>query len=127
MSRQTRDEGTVSAAEARDLARESVAIWKKMVGRGATYASAHGSPGSVSLVFREVLTRSEHLLVEAGQPDLVRDQRRALFRAACDEMVAAMEKSSDTPVETLLYDIDPEHDTCAFTFVFARPRGGDPA
>lgn len=111
---------TISSVEARELSREAVGIWKEIVGRGASHARAYGGPGSVCLVFHDVLTQSERTLMEVGMDDHVRGHRRALFETVRPRMIEAMAKAADAPVESVLYDIDPEHDNCAFTFVFAR-------
>ena len=115
-------EESISSAEARELSREAVGIWKEIVGRGASNARAYGGPGSVCLVFNDVLTQSERTLIEvSGMVDHVREHRRALFETVRPRMIEAMAKAADAPVESVLYDIDPEQDNCAFTFVFARP------
>jgi uncharacterized protein YbcI len=111
----------LTAEETRVLCREVVAIWKETVGRGPTYASAYAGPASTSIVLRNVLTQSERILTEQGEYDHVREARRMLFDAARASLISAVERSSGRPVETALYDVDPVHDTCALTFIFALP------
>ena len=53
--------------------------------------------------------------------DHVREHRRALFETVRPRMIEAMARAADAPVQSVLYDVDPEQDNCAFTFVFARP------
>lgn len=109
----------LTAEETRALCREVVAIWKETVGRGPTYASAYTGPASTTIVLRDVLTQSERILTDQGERDHVRAARRMLFDAARASLIGAVERSSGRPVETALYDVDPVHDTCALTFIFA--------
>jgi len=116
---------SLTVDETRALCRDVVAIWKETVGRGPTYASAYTGPASTTIVLRDVLTQSERILTEQGEHKHVREARRMLFDASRASLIGAVERSSGRPVEAALYDVDPVHDTCALTFIFAVPPRGD--
>ncbi len=117
-------DGSITPMEARALCKAAVELWKETTGRGAEHAVAYGTRESVTLVFRGILTK-----LEQGIPDdVVKQGRRALFDNARERLEATVESAAGTPIETVLYDVDPGHDSCAFTFIFARQlRGGSEA
>ena len=109
-------DGSITPLEARALCKTAVELWKETTGRGAEHAVAYGTGESVTMVFRGILTR-----IEQGTPDeLVKQSRRALFENTREQLEAAVESAAGTPIETVLYDVDPAHDSCAFTFIFGR-------
>jgi uncharacterized protein YbcI len=122
VSSDTTFEPNVSAVECRDICRDAVRIWKEKVGRGPNYAKAFAIEAGIAMVFRDVLTQVERELVAAGGEDAVRQMRREVFENNRDRLIEAVEQTSGHTVETVLYDVSPQHDTSGFLFLFAaRP------
>ncbi len=118
---ETNFEQNVTPADCRAIAREAVRIWKEKVGRGPNYAKAFAIEGAIAMVFRDVLTQVERELVATGGADAVRQMRREVFENNRDRLIEAVESTSGGTVETVLYDVAPEHDTSGFLFLLADP------
>ena len=101
---------------------QAVGIWKEATGRGPDFAQAYAGNFAIGMVFRGVLTAVELKSVERGDIETVREMRRGIFQASRDELIKCVEAESHRKVATVLYDVSPEDDTSAFTFVL-EPNG----
>src|SRR4051795_7793601 len=69
-----------------------VRLYKRYYGKGPTQARAYYQDDLVACVLRDVYTRAERTLIDAGRSSLVLTQRHELQRAVAGELTAAIEE-----------------------------------
>jgi uncharacterized protein YbcI len=103
-----------------------VRIHAERYGKGATQAKTYVWDNLVVCVLRDVLTVAERTLVEAGQPDKVRELR-ATFQGSLEPTFrTAVEQLTGRRVDSFMSQIDPARGVGAEVFVL-EPGDDGPA
>jgi uncharacterized protein YbcI len=96
-------------------------MWfKERTGRGPQrcQTSVHGD--HVLVVLRSVQTPLEQTVVDAGEPELVKQLRRTLSDIDRDNLSTLVSSTIGRPVLTMLSDHDPASDMSALVFLLER-------
>jgi uncharacterized protein YbcI len=94
----------------REISREMVALIKRYVGRGPTYARAYIHDDLVVIAFHDTMTKAEETLMEENQEDKVRELRHLFQGAFRSEAIALVERAVGKRVLAFLSDhaVDPD-------------------
>jgi uncharacterized protein YbcI len=94
------------------ISREIVGIHAAHFGRGPTGAKTVWREDVVVCVLRDVFTRSERVLVEAGKFEQVRSNRQLLQEAVEPLLRQAVEGATGCPVQVLLSQVAADGTAC---------------
>jgi uncharacterized protein YbcI len=100
-----------------------VRVYKKYFGKGPTQARAYYQDDLVACVLRDVYTRAERTLIDAGRSSVVLSARRELQRAVAGELTAAIEEITGREVIGFFSDSQEDPPMSIETFLLA-PRAG---
>jgi uncharacterized protein YbcI len=108
-------------APAQAISNGMVGLLSRYTGRGPTRARTAINSNFVLVSFHDTLTRAEHNLVAAGQPEAV----WTFHEAMADEATAIVEGALGRAVTAFLSDVNPEADTAVMVFMLERvPENG---
>ena len=101
-----------------------VGVMRAYTGRGPTHARTTIAPDAIVVTLRDCLTKGERTLARHGRQADVLALRRALHDTMRADLIAAVERLTDRPVEALLGDTlaDADADVTVQVFVM-RPDG----
>jgi len=108
-----------SAAAA--ISNHMVRLFARYFGRGPTKARTTLNTNIAVVTMAETMTRAEHNLVLAGEPEAVRTIRATLQRTMRAEAVAAIEEILGRTVVAYMSDIDTGANVAAVVFML-EPR-----
>jgi uncharacterized protein YbcI len=97
-----------------------VAWFKEQTGRGPQRCRTSVCSDHVLVVLRSVQTPIERSLVDAGQPELVRQLRRILCEIDRGTLSALVSSTIGRPVQMMQSDHDPATDTSTLVFLLER-------
>jgi uncharacterized protein YbcI len=103
-----------------DISREIVGIHAKHFGRGPTRAKTVWRDEIVVCVLEDIFTRSEQVLVDAGNFDQVRANRLVLQEAVEPLLRRVVEEATGARVKSFLSQVSAEG-TAAEVFLLERP------
>lgn len=94
----------------REISREMVALMKKYVGRGPTFARTYIQEDVVVVLLHDTMTKAEETLREEKQEDKVRELRHLFQGAFRPEAIALVERAVGKRVLAFLSDhaVDPD-------------------
>jgi uncharacterized protein YbcI len=100
----------------REISREMVALLKRYVGRGPTYARAYIHDDLVVVLLHDTMTKAEETLKDENQEDVVRELRHLFQGAFRPEAIALVERAVGKRVVAFLSDhaVDPDWAVEAF-------------
>lgn len=112
----TAEETKTERELSREISREMVALIKRYVGRGPTYARTYIHEDLVVILFRDTMTKAEETLKEENQEDKVRELRHLFQGAFRPEAIALVERAVGRRVLAFLSDhaVDPDWAVEAF-------------
>jgi uncharacterized protein YbcI len=111
----------------RKISRGMSALYKELIGRGATEARTYLEEDVVSVLLGNTLTRAEHTLANADSPQQVREMRREFQGALKERAVSVVEEALGRPVRVFLSDhsIAPDYALEVFVLEDHEPDGPD--
>jgi uncharacterized protein YbcI len=96
-------------------------VWfKERTGRGPQRCQTSIRGDNVLVVLRSIETPIERTLVDAGQPELVKQLRRTLCEIDRGYLSTLVSSTIGRPVQTMLSDHDPASDTSTLVFLLER-------
>jgi uncharacterized protein YbcI len=102
-----------------------VKLMSEYTGRGPTKARTTLNTNFVLVVLEDTLTKGERKLVEAGEVEAVRRQRRTFHELMRAEATAAVEEITGRKVRAQLTDMSPEDGVAVEVFLLeSRPETG---
>lgn len=114
------------AQAAQHISTRLVQLIARHTGRGPTQARTTLNTNLIICVFRDVMTRAEQTLSDAGENVDVRATRRIFQEMIRDEAREIVEACTGRTVSSVLADVDPETDTAVHVFVLEEiPETGD--
>jgi uncharacterized protein YbcI len=114
------------AKAAQGISTRMVQLIARHTGRGPTQARTTLNTNLVIVVFRNVMTKAEKTLADAGEDRDVRATRRIFQEMIRDEAREIVEECVGRRVSSVLADLDPESDTAVHVFVLEEiPETGD--
>jgi uncharacterized protein YbcI len=118
----TNPEIQTSGAIASRISNAVVRILHEYTGRGPTKARTDINHNSVVVLLADTLTKSERVLVDHGQHDLVLRTRQEFQQLMRDDLIAAVEGLSDRGVIAFMSENHIDPDMAAEIFVL-EPEG----
>lgn len=109
----------------REIARDMVALMKKYVGRGPTYARAHIHDDLVVVLLHDTMTKAEETLKDENHEDVVRELRHLFQGAFRPEAIALVERAVGRRVIAFLSDHAVDPDWALEAFVLETESGSD--
>jgi uncharacterized protein YbcI len=106
-----------------EISNAVVRLYKKYYGKGPTQARAYYQDDLVACVLRDVYTRAEQTMIDAGLVKSVLAQRHQLQEVIADEFAAAIERATGRQVIGFFSDNQAEPPMSVETFILA-PRSG---
>lgn len=100
-----------------EISNAVVRIHKHYLGRGPRSARTHLTDELAIVMLDGCLTRAERSLYEAGQHDLLANQRHAMQRLMADEMISSIRTITGQDVISFMSTSDPEKELGAELFV----------
>ena len=114
------------ASAAQGISTRVVQLIARYTGRGPTQARTTLNTNLVIVVFRDVMTKAEKTLADAGEDVDVRSTRRTFQEMIRDEAREIVEECTGRKVSSVLADVDPDNDTAVHVFVLEDiPETGD--
>jgi uncharacterized protein YbcI len=103
-----------------------VQLLHEYTGRGPTRARTTIGDDLIVCVLADTLTKSERKLVDAGEEQLVLEERSAFQRLLREEAIGAVESASGRTVRAFMSNNHIDPDLAVETFVLAPPSGEAP-
>ena len=103
----------------KQVSRGVTAIYKDYLGRGPTHAATEFTRGCAITTLTDSMTRAEHVLVEAGDAETVREMRRRFQTAMRGEITTLVEGVTGRKSAAFLSDHDTVHDVAVEVVVLA--------
>lgn len=101
-----------------EISNAVVRIHKRYLGRGPRGARTHLSHELAVVVLIGAMTRAERSLYDAGEHDLVMNQRHAMQQLMADEMIASVQDITGREVISFMSTNDPEKELGVELFLF---------
>jgi uncharacterized protein YbcI len=103
-----------------------VQLIARHTGRGPTQARTTLSTNLIIVLFRDVMTKAEKTLADAGENVDVRATRRIFQEMISAEACEIVQECTGRTVKSVLADVDPANDTAVHVFVLEDiPETGD--
>ena len=110
-----------ASGAASEALNNGLVVWlKERTGRGPQRCHATVRGNHVLVVLRSVQTPIERSLVDARQPELVKQLRRTLCEIDRGTLSTLVRSTIGRPVQTMLSDHDPASDTSTLVFLLER-------
>lgn len=105
-----------------EISNAVVRIYKRYLGRGPRSARTHLTDEFAMVMLSGCLTRAERTLYEAGQHELLMNQRLAMQRLMADEMISAVRDIVGREVISFMSTNDPEKELGVELFILDGGR-----
>ena len=98
---------------------------REYTGRGPTKARTYIQDDTITTYLADTLTKGERALADTGEPDQVREMRRAFQRAMRNDLCAEIEKITERQVIAFFSDNHIDPDMAVEGFVLAPQAVSD--